>query len=148
MHKIWLFQLEDQVYTVTLDHGLIDSSRLITLNGVEVERVPARLIIDWGSRHDFTIPAPANAPDQVHTCTVIIRTTLFSLSYDLEIDGVSIRTGRFKVSNTPNMLLLPSAPPKEGQKVLLRPVEASTDSETTGAEQLVRASEEPCDPGK
>ena len=143
MHKIWLFQLEDQVYTVTLDHGLIDSSRLIRLNGVEIERIPARLIIDWGSRHDFKIPAPANAPDQVHTCTVIIRTTLFSPSYDLEIDGVSIRTGRFKVSHSPNMLLLPSSPPKEGQKFLLRPVADATASDTTGAEQLLRASEEP-----
>lgn len=134
MRTLWTFQLDNQVHTVTLEHGWLDGRRLILLDSVEIERTPRRLFIDWGSRHQFMIDA--------HTCGVIIHCGLGSIHYDLEIDGVSVADARYRVRN--DILLRPANAPHSGQNTLLRPAE--TNTENTGAEQLLRAGSEPPTP--
>ena len=60
--KVWTFTLKDGNHTVELEHGIFSSKRIITVDGVEIRRSPAKIelnpyAMDWhfGSDHHFRV---------------------------------------------------------------------------------------------
>jgi hypothetical protein len=82
--KVWNLRLDDGFHSVALDHGVWFGERTITVDGQVVERT--RTGLDFGSQHPIEI---AGYPG-----TVIIRSNGLTYTYDLIVNGRSLRTGQ------------------------------------------------------
>lgn len=86
--EVWTFQLEDGTHRVELEHGYWSGKRRVLIDGVPREETAkvVHALMDQGSDHTFEF--------NEHTITICIRTNGLTFSYDLVLDGTSVRTGR------------------------------------------------------
>ena len=86
--KVWTFQLEDGTHRVELEHGYWSGKRRVRIDGLPREETATvvHALRDRGSDHTFELNG--------HTVTVCVRTNGLTFSYDLVLDGTSVRTGR------------------------------------------------------
>lgn len=82
--RSWVIKLEDGDHRIELEHGYVSGKRVIYLDGNMIEHIRFN-VFDTGSIHEFRINA--------HICKVLITSKGFVFSYDLTVDGISVKTG-------------------------------------------------------
>lgn len=86
--KNWNITLDNEEYSVKLEHGYLSGKRKILVNGNSInlgsDVKPSG--IDIGSRHVFRLGN--------HECMVEILTNGIKFEYDLYVDGISLSTGK------------------------------------------------------
>ena len=86
--NVWQFELEDGNHTVELEHGYFSSKRIISVDGVEVERHPANYYTDLGSEHSFRVAGVS--------CALRIRPDwrflALKFKYELYVGGSLVNT--------------------------------------------------------
>jgi hypothetical protein len=84
----WPINLDDQAYSVELDHGIFSGKRTIQVNGATVHK--ASKFIDVGtSEHPFSI--------NTYNCKITIHTVGRGVTYNFYVDGASQGTQNFSV---------------------------------------------------
>lgn len=81
--KNWIVTLEDGEHAIELEHGYLSGKRTISVDDDIIEQIRFNLY-DTGSRHEFKING--------HSCIILI-TAGVRFSYDLIVDGISVKTG-------------------------------------------------------
>jgi hypothetical protein len=86
--KMWEFKLDGVRHKVELKHGYFSSRLSIRVDGKSISiQIPKNQEpFDLGSKHEFQI---AN-----HTGAVVIIPHALKYEYDLEVDGISVVTGK------------------------------------------------------
>lgn len=80
----WLIELEGVEHDIELEHGYFSGKRIISADDEIIEHTRYNLF-DAGSKHEFEING--------HSCIILITPAGFKFSYDLIVDGISVKTG-------------------------------------------------------
>lgn len=84
--KTWQFTLQDRKHTVALEHGYWSAKRIISVDGVEIIRCPAKWDTDLGSEHFFRVAGVS--------CKLRIRSDWRFLGlkykYELYVEGMRV----------------------------------------------------------
>src|SRR5690348_13973634 len=87
----WPIKLDDQAYSVELDHGIFSGKRIVQVNGSAVHK--ASKFIDVGtSEHPFSINR--------HDCKITIHTLGRGVTYNFYVDGASQGAQNFSVKQS------------------------------------------------
>jgi len=82
--RSWEVVLDETKHSVRLEHSYFGGKRTLFVDGVRHEL--KRIAVDFGSSHPFVLGG--------HEAVARIRTNGLWYSYDLEVDGISMNTGK------------------------------------------------------